>query len=209
MPPSRTENRFCQLQDEAFELLQERMIQQFRIDEITRDLRFTHMLTINFDRDIRWVPAPAGCPIQPETRSSLAEFLKRLHFNLQKIAQGKSKKAIHSQDASQRPDMCAVVEDRTRNLDSTARHLHILVQCPLLHLRQNDVRAATERAARSIFDCGLTKTGFHVQRLPRDIDRRKQMVAYPFKQVARSFDGSELDSMDRIWDTSDFLKSRS
>jgi len=209
MPPSRAENRFRQLQDEAFERVQEQMIREKLIDDITSDLRFTHSVTINFDRDIRWVNAPIGYPFQPEPRSNLADFLKRLHFNLQKIAQGKSKRQIQRQDASQSPEMYAVVEDHTRDLAPTARHLHILVQCPLLHLRKDDVRAATERAAHSIFQCGLTKTGFHVRRLPKDILNRRNIVAYPFKQIARPSDRSEFDALDRVWSVSEFLENRS
>jgi len=196
-----------QFTDHNSEVLQERMIRQFRIDRITRDPRFTHMLTINFDRDIRWEITPPGSPLHPEPRSKLAAFLKRLHFNLQKIGERKSKRRIQQQDLSQYPDMCAVVEDHARDLGRTARHLHILVQCPLLHEREAKVRAATERAARSIFECGLTKTGFHVDRLPNAIEPRKRMVAYPFKQIAKKLDQFELDSMERVWDTSSFLES--
>ncbi len=183
---------------------QERLLQESFIDDATADLRFTHVVVINFDRNIRWngrwIP---GIAPSLEPRSTLAEFLKRFDFALKRKGSGMPAKRIRTQDPVDRPRLYAVVEDHTRDCLPTARHLHCLVQCPELDVRQLEVRHEVEKHAKALFDAQLTN--FHISRLPRAPEARRPPVAYCFKHVARDFPGLELDAMERVWTTADFM----
>ena len=183
---------------------QERLLQESFIDDATADLRFTHVVVINFDRNIRWTGSwiPGIAPSR-EPRSYLAEFLKRFDFALKRKGSGMSAKRSVTQDSADRPRLYAVVEDHTRDCQPTARHLHCLVQCPALDARQLEVRHEVEKHAKALFDAQLTN--FHVSRLPLAPEDRRQPVGYCFKHVARDFPGLELDAMERVWTTADFI----
>jgi 5-formyltetrahydrofolate cyclo-ligase len=160
-----------QSHDRKREMQNEREIRDFIVDSIISDPDFTHLITVNFARDIR-----------NDSQRKQHNFQSQLAIQIQSICLNLSPKQVKKLDPKRVMKYCSTPEDFKKATSiRTARHFNIAVAMPALNHKMNQLRAkaAIEKLAQSIFKTKTTNC--HIEEMPKQQKDRTCRVAYDYK----------------------------
>jgi len=181
-------DRIHRLRDRSFQRLppEEQLEMLAALTHTARvlDDDFTHLITVNFARNVRFLPTASNEALVLTPTQITQNYLSHLAIEIQSICLNISTNQVKKLRDKMLFD-CAIEDHKKYTSIPEARHFNISVKMPELDNKMNQLRvkAAANRLAEKLFKTQTTNC--HIEGIPTEAADRERRIVYNYKNCHR------------------------